>query len=250
MTSKNFRCIQWRINSSVAAVRGYAVFCTAFVAAVAGCNTILGLEEGEPFPPEAGIGAGGAGGVGMTTTGTAGSGFGGCSGVNVVCDAGCVDLATDPGHCGACGAACKVTEGEVCSGHCSTREWALWGVPDAPIFTPSTNTALESGTQLTWQRLAPASNYDQASAKAYCAALDLDGVGWRLPTRIELQSIVDYSKAPLAIDTTVFPNTMAELFWTASPAAGGPGKGWAVAFGAGLVTSVAVTTSARARCVR
>jgi hypothetical protein len=45
---------------------------------------------------------------------------------------------------------------------------------------------------------------------------------WRLPTAEELQSIVDYSVASPgpAVDTTWFPNTQGQNFWTASPGSG------------------------------
>jgi hypothetical protein len=189
-----------------------------FAALSAACNALFGLEEREPFPPDAGIGAGGAGGAGGSTS-TSGSGTAGnCPGTMVACDGVCVDPATDPAHCGGCGKACNVAGGEVCSDHCTSREWALWSVSELPSYTAGVDTVLDNVTKLTWQRFVPPESYTREDAKAYCAALILEGTGWRLPTRIEIQSIVDYSKpqpGPL-IDTVVFPNAPNDDFWCSS----------------------------------
>jgi hypothetical protein len=39
---------------------------------------------------------------------------------------------------------------------------------------------------------------------------------WRLPSAVELQSIVDYGHSAPSIDSTVFPNTPAAVFWTST----------------------------------
>ncbi len=60
---------------------------------------------------------------------------------------------------------------------------------------------------------------------------------WRLPSKEELRSIVDYSRAWDApnIDQTYFPNTPSGggSFWTASPDAGSSYNAWIVGFGYG-----------------
>ena len=214
-----------------------------------GCNAIFGLEERHPFPPEAGIGTGGEGG--STSASGTGSGTGGnCSGTMVVCDGVCVDPATDPAHCGGCGKACNVAAGEVCSDHCTSREWALWSVSELLSYTAGVDTVLDNVTKLTWQRFVSPESYTLEDARAYCAALPLEGAGWRLPTRIELQSIVDYSKAHPgpAIDTVVFPNAPNDVFWCTSPTA--TGFGWAVDFESGYTLGTTATNLYRARCVR
>ena len=215
----------------------------------AACNAIFGLDERQPFPPDAGIGAGGAGG--STSTSGPGSGTGGnCSGTMVACDGVCVDPATDPAHCGGCGKACNVAAGEVCSDHCTSREWALWSVSELPSYTPGVDTVLDNVTKLTWQRFVSPESYTQEDGRAYCAALPLEGGGWRLPTRVELQSIVDYSKpqpGPL-IDTAAFPNAPNDEFWCSSQPPNG--VGWAVSFSDGHTLGIGVTELFRARCVR
>lgn len=65
-----------------------------------------------------------------------------------------------------------------------------------------------------------------------CGASD-----WRLPTVLELMSIVDYGVAPgSAIDANWFPNTFADYYWSSSPNMG-PGHAWYVHFGAGVVST-------------
>src|SRR5262249_40565226 len=113
-------------------------------------------------------------------------------------------------------------------------------------------------THLLWQRrlrdpASPLLNWDQAND--YCNTLSIRGYpsGWRLPTRIELASLVDYSVdvdgdpgppviPPMpSIDTTVFPwpsnqSSFFETFWSASSAAGiVPDQAWAVGFNGGAI---------------
>lgn len=220
----------------------------ALVSLAAACNTILGMDEGEPFPPEAGISTGGEGGAG---SGTMGSGTGGsCPGPKVPCNDVCVDLTTDPANCGECGRACNVAAKEICSGHCTTREWALWSVSAAPNLTAGVDTVFDNVTQLTWQRVASPDKYNQTDAKAHCTALELEGTGWRLPTRIELHSIVDYSKPGPAIDTTAFTNAIGAFYWSASPAAGFNNGAWRVDFNKGVVEADLGGLVYNVRCVR
>jgi hypothetical protein len=60
---------------------------------------------------------------------------------------------------------------------------------------------------------------------------------WRMPTVEELQSIVDYGKphpGP-AINTSWFPNTPSNVYWTATIWKGVNFYGWLVAFDSGGV---------------
>lgn len=217
----------------------------------ASCNAILGMDQGQPFPPEAGLGTGGGGGG--ASSGTMGPGTGGsCPGPNVSCNGVCVDLATDPANCGECGRACNAAAKEVCSGHCTTREWALWSVSAAPSFTAGVDTVLDNVTGLTWQRFVDPETYTQADAEAYCATLGVDGPGWRLPTLVELQSIVDYSKAEPGptIDVNAFPGAPGDYFWSSTVLAEGDESGWYINFSTGQLISFYSITDYRVRCVR
>jgi hypothetical protein len=93
----------------------------------------------------------------------------------------------------------------------------------------------------------------QATAAAYCKSLARGGhCDWRLPTRIELVSLVDYARAaPPLMDDTHF-DADENAFWTSSPAAADPvNLAWVVNFENGLVEAdFMVTTLLDVRCVR
>ena len=88
----------------------------------------------------------------------------------------------------------------------------------------------------------PASLYGTATdASGFVTAVNaatLCGFGdWRLPTRDELQSIVDYGVATPGptVDATWFPNTQGDVFWSASPYVVFSPYAWLVSFGNGYV---------------
>ncbi|HNA22009.1 MAG TPA: DUF1566 domain-containing protein, partial [Agitococcus sp.] len=56
---------------------------------------------------------------------------------------------------------------------------------------------------------------------------------WRLPTKQELHSIVNYGKYNPAIDTAYFPNTVNSWYWSSSPVAYNSYLAWIVNFGYG-----------------
>lgn len=56
---------------------------------------------------------------------------------------------------------------------------------------------------------------------------------WRVPTQPELANLVDRGRSHPSIDPTYFPNTLASLFWSASPFAGNSGGARGVGFGYG-----------------
>jgi hypothetical protein len=130
---------------------------------------------------------------------------------------------------------------------------------DAPPgrYTASGGTVVDNATQLTWQQLVATSGGDDgagrstwANANGYCASL---GGGYRLPTAKELLTIVDFSKANPAIDTSAsaFPDTPPEEFWTATPLAGSPPtSAWFISFVDGYAGNVDMTQPNRVRCVR
>ena len=70
---------------------------------------------------------------------------------------------------------------------------------------------------------------NSVNTSALCGYTD-----WRLPTKEELQGILASSGSPI-IDTTWFPNTQANLYWTSSPFVGLSYSAWDVHFGDGYV---------------
>mgnify|MGYP002634676124 FL=1 len=60
---------------------------------------------------------------------------------------------------------------------------------------------------------------------------------WRLPTVVELQSIVKTIPIHAIIDATWFPNAKADWYWTASPFVGFSATAWGTNFANGVVVS-------------
>ena len=148
---------------------------------------------------------------------------------------------------------------------CEDPSWAEWSMPNGPAEVAAgganpqsytddgDGTVTDKITGLMWQQAAPATMYSWADALTYCPTLTLGGHGdWRLPTVIELSSLVDRSTSTgPTINTTAFPNAPTTYFWTSSPSAGSPTSAWAVSFGSGFVSGNAGSSGPfSVRCVR
>ncbi|MGO9834193.1 MAG: DUF1566 domain-containing protein [Polyangiaceae bacterium] len=141
------------------------------------------------------------------------------------------------------------------------QTWAHWPMPnpDAAIAPDSSTllpnqmaydagadgSALDTVTGLTWEVGSQAAS-DYVDASNYCQR-----IGMRLPTRIELVSLVDFTKSP-SIDDSVFPDTQPYAYWTSSVvwADGGPDSAvqyWSVSFNDGTVAPA--TQAMYVRCV-
>lgn len=156
-------------------------------------------------------------------------------------------------------------------------EWAAWPMrTTAAPYTTSADTATEPGSGLMWQRVIPKEMQPWSSAKSYYEELELGGHDdWRLPSRLELLTLVDYptgdgpqesssAAAPFGqplIDRAAFANTPPAPFWTASnfvedestlsSAWPGDDVAWTVDFRTGLVEQEHVELLLpRTRCVR
>jgi hypothetical protein len=133
--------------------------------------------------------------------------------------------------------------------------WANWPIPAAAPapsdYTIGTDTVLDNVTGLLWQRTVVKS-LAWENAKTYCRTLNLGGhsSGWRLPTLIELESIVDYGTSSPAIDATAFPGTASDYFWSAAPYVTNVSFAVMVDFGAGYLAGGIRSTSRWVRCVR
>jgi hypothetical protein len=109
-----------------------------------------------------------------------------------------------------------------------------------------------SGTALTY-------TWDQAPAATGCGALNTANLAghndWRVPSKKELISIVDYS-VPFpgpTIKVKYFPNTIAgsaSLYWTSTQLASAATSAWYTSFDYGSVYNVSKSTSYYVRCVR
>jgi hypothetical protein len=137
--------------------------------------------------------------------------------------------------------------------------WAHWPMPnpdaaiapDSNVLLPNQMTydagpegGLEGGTldgvtHLLWETDGNNAASDFPQAWQHC---NLRGPGWRVPTRIELVSLVDFTRAQPAIDEPPFTGTQSSMpYWTSSvvwaPDAGAEAgiRYWTVSFSDGLV---------------
>src|SRR5262249_7856188 len=137
---------------------------------------------------------------------------------------------------GTADAGCSCPTGKVCSRlppvHCYDPFWAEWPASNSYFFVnlPDAGTValphpkiydtysiagvvIDQVTGLHWQRAVELGGdggtrtLSWTDAQTYCANLALAGGGWRVPTKIELLSIVDYTKNQPAINPTPFPAT-------------------------------------------
>ena len=126
-------------------------------------------------------------------------------------------------------------------------------------------TITDNNTGLMWQKQDDGNMYNwyQASGtydatynpgpQSACGSLTLGGHSdWRLPTKKELISIVDYSipyTGP-SIDTTYFPNTKSTGYWSSTASAIYPVGAWCVLFYDGSVYIGYKYNGSYVRCVR
>jgi hypothetical protein len=94
--------------------------------------------------------------------------------------------------------------------------------------------------------------YNPGGATDVCGSLNLGGqTDWRLPTKKELMSIVNYGTYGPAIDGTYFPNTAAASgYWSSTTSAGDASLAWGVGFGNGYGGGGGKTNGLHVRCVR
>lgn len=139
--------------------------------------------------------------------------------------------------------------------------WASWpmpnpagsGLPNAASYrTDSNEVVVDTVTGLMWQRAVDPRSFAWRSAVDYCDKLTLAGHDdWRLPSRIELVSIIDVTRAEPAINPLAFPHTPSDWFWSSSTESVNPdGAAWHVYFFFGTPKSDPTNTPYRARCVR
>ena len=150
--------------------------------------------------------------------------------------------------------------GQACMGQ--YPEWPVQEtVPTAPSVSPTyanngDGTITDGVTRLVWQATAaPAANCTApsadggtgaprcifADAQAYCASLGLAGrKDWRVPTMMELESLLDYSRQVAPYIAPTFLPLPADWFWTSSGNPERSGDRWVVFFSTGTVYSNAV----------
>ncbi|MES1208678.1 MAG: DUF1566 domain-containing protein [Pseudomonadota bacterium] len=128
----------------------------------------------------------------------------------------------------------------------------LPGLPHPHDYDLATaGVVLDRVTGLMWQRSAPNQFFTFANAGRHCADLRLAGhADWRLPSRIELVSLLDTTRTQPSIDVQAFPDTASDWFWTSSPDARHPDAAWYVYFYFGYPKTDEVGSQFSVRCVR
>jgi len=193
-------------------------------------------------------GTGGAGGSGGSNGGTSGSGgssgTGGTGGSEVMqCEA----AASMPNDC---------PVGPI-------LRFASFPYPATKVYSaPSLELAFDATTGLKWQRsvakrddgtcMGPV-RLTLGEAICYCNSLSLPDAtsGWRLPSRAELLSILDFTKTPM-VDPNTFDDTPNGVFWTSSLLGSDVSSGaFHIAFNSGGVTRNGDPNDANfVRCVK
>jgi tRNA A-37 threonylcarbamoyl transferase component Bud32 len=123
------------------------------------------------------------------------------------------------------------------------------GLPNPASYSENAvdGTVTDNVTGLSWQgAVAPTTVYTQGQAMRHCAG---ERGGWRLPTRVELVSLVDFTRPGPMIDP-IFKNTPAERFWTSSYAASDQTAAWYVGFDNGSAHQMKTDNAYKVRCVR
>lgn len=158
-------------------------------------------------------------------------------------------------------------------GYSCRGQMADWPMPDntagagnAPSYDLNTTpgVVIDLVTALQWQRERPVQYLgcsgmrelpydicDWPEAVGYCNTLVLAGHDdWRLPSKIELESILDISRESPNIDLTVFPDTKSDWYWTSSPYVETPALTWMVSFAWGVSNQFPISEKQYVRCVR
>ncbi|WP_437819224.1 DUF1566 domain-containing protein [Sorangium sp. So ce1078] len=258
---------------SVTAARARTEVALGVVLAAAACSsgdTGTGVDGGDRGDTLTESGASGTGGAlaagGGSETGTGAGGAGSNASGGAPGDGG----APGEGGGGAGeGGAGGTTDTCGRAAACGTHKWACWPMPNpagSDLPNPASYTEVGDGvvrdnvTCLEWQQSPPAEAYTWDQAISYCDNLTLGGFSdWRLPTRIEMTSIVDFTQSP-AIDKAAFPGarggfhkTSSDWILTIRQAGAGAGRDYAWAFNMsdGIVSNAySKATAASLRCVR
>jgi hypothetical protein len=206
-------------------------------------------------------GSGGAGAGGVTGGGGR-SATGGTMGIGGAANGsgGAAGAAGTGGVAGACQPAT-----------CGTHKWPCWPMPNPPaanLPNPASYTDLGNGaildnvTCLAWEK-APATTQglwqDNADRCASLATSSFAGFAdWRLPTRVEMASLVDFTRTGDAISTTAFPKEPSGYYRTASDwyetitGQNTSGFAWIYGMSSGFTSNAyaKATSNAYVRCVR
>jgi hypothetical protein len=143
----------------------------------------------------------------------------------------------------------------------SPYAWAAWPMPNPASLDagnpqafemPGSDVVVDAITKLEWQQSVENGPQSRSAAEKYCEKLRLVGGGYRLPSRIELLSLIDFTQGNPYLDAKAFPNAPTGKYWTSSRYAKNAASGWIVnfEFGTTLVQIETENVEHLVRCVR
>jgi hypothetical protein len=109
-------------------------------------------------------------------------------------------------------------------------------------------TVTDNNTHLIWRKMGSGTAYDWNAASGACAAL---GTGFRLPTKKELMTIVNYAIGyPGPTIHPIFTNTAQTFYWSSSTSAANAAHAWGVNFNFGSSYVYYKSSALPIRCVK
>lgn len=115
--------------------------------------------------------------------------------------------------------------------------------PNDNFTAVTTSTLLDVTTDLVWRRCSEGQTWNGSTCEGEAIkytwqealqlahqASDEDLLGWRLPNVKELASITERDCVRPAVNSSLFPATPPDDFWTSTPSADDPDRAWVVAF--------------------
>jgi hypothetical protein len=221
-----------------------------------------GASGGSAGAAAAGVDASGGGNAGEKSDGDAGAGsagraplpMGGAGNTGDAGDAGASNIAGNGGNTGpgGSGGAPPVVDHSVARFPIPNSVYS--GLPHPLSYDRSVPTVVHDNvTGLTWQASIGVSNVYWDGATSYCDALSLAGHDdWRLPSRIELVTLMAARDEVTPLGPNDFPYTYEQLLWSSSLVEGSPDApiGWAVHLGGYGVDAPPSTQKASIMCVR
>ena len=139
-----------------------------------------------------------------------------------------------------------------------TLRWDTNNASAIRFTTAFTGAVLDNNTGLVWEQAPDAtarlwqSFGSPAGATNYCVNKNVGGtVGWRLPSVVELRSVLNGSSTQPLVPATVFSGVQSAGYWSATTHTGNPAIAWGVNFLNGdVVDGSGKTGTFHAWCVR